>query len=213
MKDTQDNRLRPALTEKGTTQFYGQKMMTYYEEKSDFDIWSAFKLGNEAAFNYIYRKHMKGLYNYAYQVSRDQDIARDAIHILFIRIRNKRRSLADVQNIKGYLMRAIYRIVLDELEKKKRKFQVIDNCIEEHFPIELSAETKMINFEISEERRVQLEDAMNQLSSRQRQAVLLMYKEDLSYREIAEIMGMEQVKSARKLIYRAISSLKAFFSN
>ncbi len=213
MKEPQNNPLHSASKNKETIYLHGQKIMMKYDDKSDFDVWSSFKLGDEAAFNYIYRKYMHGLYNYAYQISRDQDIARNAIHTLFIRIRNKRKGMADVQNIKAYLMKIMYRIVLDELEKKKRKSPVLKDDIDKSFSIELSPETKLINYEISEERRKKLEKALSQLTEKQKEAILLMYKEDLSYKEIAEIMGFEQVKTARKLIYRAISNLKDFLLN
>lgn len=49
---------------------------------------------------------------------------------------------------------------------------------------------------------------MSKLTTRQKEAVLYFYYEGLSYQEIADIMGFQNVKSARKLIYRAIDALR-----
>ncbi|MFD2034778.1 RNA polymerase sigma factor [Belliella marina] len=210
MSNTQNDNLKQDQ-DGGVHRLDRVKTLNYYNEKSDFDVWGAFKLGNEDAFNFIYREYMPALYNYAYQKTKDRDIAREVIQTMFIKIRGKRNKLPNVQNIKAYLMKIMYRLVLDEYEKRKRRPEVIAFSQDSHFPIELSAETKMINFEITNERKEKLETALNLLSTRQKEAVLLKYHENLSYKEIADVMGLEHVKSARKLIYRAVSSLKDFF--
>ncbi|MDN3668920.1 RNA polymerase sigma factor [Echinicola jeungdonensis] len=209
MKEPRNNRLHLSKNGKEVEHFHDRKILMVYAEKSDFEVWSAFKLGDEAAFNYIYRQYMNALYNYAYQVSRDQDLARDAIHTLFIKIRRKRKELPEVHNIKAYLMKIIYRLILDALKQKQKSHPLIENPHDNLFPVELSPESQMINQEVSEEKRSKLEDALNQLSKRQREALLLMYREELSYKEIAEILELEHVKSARKLIYRAVAKMRA----
>ncbi|MCK5371360.1 MAG: sigma-70 family RNA polymerase sigma factor, partial [Cyclobacteriaceae bacterium] len=45
-------------------------------------------------------------------------------------------------------------------------------------------------------------------TTRQKEAVIYFYYEGMSYQEIADIMGLQKVKSARKLIYRAIEALR-----
>jgi RNA polymerase sigma-70 factor (ECF subfamily) len=39
----------------------------------------------------------------------------------------------------------------------------------------------------------------------------MLYQEELSYREIAEIMNFKDVKTARTLVYRAMTKLKDIF--
>ena len=46
------------------------------------------------------------------------------------------------------------------------------------------------------------------MTVRQRQAILLLYEEGMGYKEISEVMELNEVKSARKIIYRALASLR-----
>jgi RNA polymerase sigma factor (sigma-70 family) len=75
--------------------------------------------------------------------------------------------------------------------------------------IEVSHETKLISQEFNEGLRMRLDNAVNQLPAKQRQALLLLYQEELSYREIAQVMNFSDVKTARTLVYKAISNVKS----
>lgn len=70
---------------------------------------------------------------------------------------------------------------------------VLDNLIEEENRREIS-------------RRIQ--SLLGQLTDRQREAVCLRYIYDMEYKEIAQILKMENEKSARNLVSRAIQKLK-----
>ena len=66
----------------------------------------------------------------------------------------------------------------------------------------------MIEHLVNEETRIYLSKSIEKLTSRQKEAVLHFYYEGMSYQEIADIMNIRKVKSVRKLIYRAIDSLR-----
>ncbi len=185
--------------------------MVVYSEKSDREVWKSFKEGDELAFNFIYRQHVDSLYNYGYQVCKDQEFVRDCIQSFFISLFKRRKKLADVQSIKGYLFIIFQRELFKSLKNQNR---TIFTSIENEaglFSIESSHETKMITRELNEERRSELENALNKLPAKQRQAILLLYKENLSYKEIAELLNFKEVKTARTLVYRALKNLKELF--
>ena len=77
--------------------------------------------------------------------------------------------------------------------------------------IVFSCEQIMIESQISEEKKLRIQAALQALSQKQQQAIILFYYENMSYREISEVFGMRNVKSARKLIYRALDKLKINF--
>ena len=78
-----------------------------------------------------------------------------------------------------------------------------------YFSIEFSQETKIIQLENQEEKSYRIQTALNKLTCRQRQAILLLYEEGMTYKEISEAMDLNEVKSARKVIYRALATLKS----
>jgi len=183
--------------------------MEIFKDKTDREIWSAFDAGDEMAFNYIYRIYSASLFSFGSQISKDQGMVQDCIQNLFIGLRRKRGSLSEVKSIKSYLFKCLQRDLIREINKKggtKFTTEGLDECF---FYIEISFETKLIQQERETEQRIMIQEALNQLTARQRQAVLLLYQEGMSYREIAEVMELNEVKSARKIIYRALDSLKS----
>lgn len=189
---------------------FNKEVVKIFESKSDLEVWNSFNKGDEMAFNYLYRTYAGVLFQFGCQFSNDQMLVQDSIQNLFISLRKKRGSLSEVSNIKGYLLRSIQREVLRNGKNTSSKMVLDDSQMDSSFQIELSPETSFIQRESADQRKIQLQEALKKLTAKQRQAILLFYEEELSYKEIAQVMDFNEVKSARKLIYRALSSLKEF---
>ena len=183
-----------------------------YEDKPDLDIWRAFNRGDEAAFNHIYRTNASAMFRYGTQISKNEHILQDCIQNIFIDLRRKRGNLGEVRSIKAYLLKILQRELIRKINQEKGTGYHLFDLPEHFFPIEVSHETRLIQHEFENEKKQQLEAALNQLTVRQRQAVLLLYEEGMSYQEISDLMGFSEVKSARKLIYRALATLKTILS-
>lgn len=192
------------------TTLHSQEIVRIFESKSDCEIWEAFNKGDEMAFNYLYRVYAPILYQYGFQFSRDSSVIQDSIQNIFIYLRSKRGELSEVANIKGYLYRSIQREIIKNLKASTKREQINSDALENSFQIEISPEMSFIQCETNSLRRTKLQNGINQLTCKQRKALLLFYQEELSYNEIAQIMDFKEVKTARKLIYRAITSLKEF---
>jgi len=175
---------------------------------SDHQIWSKFKSGDRMAFTYIYSKYLNTLYNFGRQFTTDQELVKDSIHELFIELRRPGKS-SKILSIKSYLYKCLYRHLIKRIKKEN---QTVGEEISPSFHISLSPEQLLINKQLTKEKRQNLEQSLNQLSKKQRQAVLLYFYEEFTYKEISEIFEMSNVKSARKLIYRALDKLKSLLS-
>lgn len=177
-----------------------------FDHQTDRQIWEAFKQGDEAAFNYIYRQNIARLYNFGHQLIRNTPLVKDSIQEVFIQIYARRNKLASVNSIRAYLYKCLYREISSRLEKDG-KLQG-NSFPEEDFAIELSFEEKIISHEIDLSTRQVLAEVMKGLTVRQRKALLLFYQDGLSYLEIAEVMDLKNAKSARKLLYRALDAAR-----
>ena len=183
-----------------------------YEGKSDLDIWNAFNNGDENAFNYIYRMYVTVLFKYGCQMYKDQNHIQDCIQNIFIDLRRKRGNLSEVQTIKAYLFKILYRELIRKTNKGKETVTPSPEKMNQYFSIEFSHETKIIQLENQEEKSHLIQTALNKLTCRQRQAILLLYEEGMTYKEISVAMDLNEVKSARKVIYRALTSLKSLLN-
>ncbi|WP_057940238.1 RNA polymerase sigma factor [Algoriphagus resistens] len=184
------------------------EIIKVFDKKSDYDIWNAFDKGDEMAFNYIYRTYVKDLFRFSSQYSRDSYLVKDSIQNLFIYLRKKRGSLSKVNNIKGYLFKSIQREIIKNLKTEASVETLEDNIFENHFLIEVSPEVSIIKREVETELKQKVQRGLNQLTTKQRKVILLFYVEELSYKEIANIMNFSEVKTARKIVYRALATLK-----
>ncbi|MFC4874969.1 RNA polymerase sigma factor [Negadavirga shengliensis] len=180
-----------------------------FEGKTDIEIWKDFNNGDEIAFNYIYRLNVENMFHFGTQFTDDHLLVQDSIQNIFIFLRKKRGELSEVKSIKAYLFKILQRKLIREITRDNGKKKVLAGVMDDNlFSIEVSHETKLIQSEKTAELQNKLQSALDQLTPRQRQAILLLYHEGMNYSEVAEVMELHKVKSARKIIYRALARLK-----
>lgn len=180
-----------------------------WDSRKDSEIWSLFKGGNEVAFNHIYRISFDRLYNYGCQFTKDKALVEDAIQDLFIDLRRRSSTLSDTDKIMPYLYTAFRRKII-RLRDKSRRFQEFDASKSVAFTF--SIENSIINQEMNSQELQKLEKGINDLPEKYREIIYHFYYENHSYEEIKEILGFENVKSVRNLLYKAIKSLRKLIS-
>ena len=110
--------------------------------------------------------------------------------------------------VRPYLYKSLYRVIRDRKRKAKNP-QLIDlDCDEKFLGGHVSREEGIISQERIQTRLNQIRGAMQELSVKQKEAMLLYYYEGLTQSEIAQVMDMKSKDSARKLIYRALDKIK-----
>ncbi|MEM9328656.1 MAG: sigma-70 family RNA polymerase sigma factor [Bacteroidota bacterium] len=180
-----------------------------FEDWSERDIWMAFRQGDPDAFQHIYETYFALLFNYASQFTSDREAVKDLLQDLFIEIRERRERLASVDSINFYLKKClrnrITKLIRRGLLVKRTAFG------NEHssFAVALSPETHVITSERTSQTTQLLDRALSKLSVRQREVLIYYYYEGLNYDQITELMGFSNREHARKLVYRAISSLRS----
>jgi len=180
-------------------------------ELDEAKIWNEFVLGDERALAYIYRSYAKKMYQYCRQFTKSDQLIWDVIQDMFFDLIKNKEKLSQPKSLKAYLFSSVRRKLYRQLEKEN-KYELQEEFDDKVFQMHFSRESIVMNNDLSEEKKKVLESACNQLPTKQREAILLMYYEGLTYEEIAEVMGMSKVKSARALIYRAIDTLSSELS-
>lgn len=175
--------------------------------KSDAAIWREFRNGNEEALVYIYREYANKMYNYGCQFTRNKELVSDSIQELFTEIIHNKKNLGDTVSIKFYLFKALRRKLLRVLRKEKKYLSRNETAEHEGFNILEDTSVKFIYQQFCDYQKAIITKECNKLPCKQREALLLYFYEGMSYKEIAETMGMTRTKSARAIIYRAIDSL------
>ncbi len=163
---------------------------------------------DKEAFIHAYDNYVDDIYRFIYfKVGKKED-AEDITSLVFLKswdyIQNNR--LSDYKTLKSFFYKVARNAVIDHYRKTSgqenlsldREDNVID-IADEKADIE-----KNINLQIDYE---QLIKAMTALKSEDREVIMLHYINELSIKEIAEILEKDR-GNVRVLIFRAINALK-----
>ncbi|UZR98074.1 RNA polymerase sigma factor [Chondrinema litorale] len=191
------------LSEKG-------KIVSTYKSMKDSDVWQLFLDGNGEAFNHIYYNYFPILFNYGHQFCQDRALVKDAVQELFIYLKEKRKKLGQTNNIKFYLYKCLRRNILKALSKNKNIVYVDNLPSTADFEISISHETFMIRNQSQIEIKRRLEQGIEKLTKRQKEAIIYYYYEGFNYEQIAELMMFSKAEYARKLVYRSLDTLKKY---
>ena len=162
--------------------------------------------GDTAAFSKLYNMHVNLLYNYGCKLTTDVELLKDCIQDVFIKIYNKRTELDTVANFKSYIIISLKNKLCDE---SRKRVNLSDVAVEELDIISgdniekdyIDNEKEMLN-------NVFVNKILDQLSPRQRKAIVLYYIEEKKYEEICVLMEMNY-QSVRNLIHRGISKMRS----
>lgn len=180
---------------------------TDFSKNFDYYLWEKFKTGDKEALSKIYYTYYNPLYDYGIRIHNDPAFIKDTIQELFFDLISKLSNLGTTDSIKSYLLASFRRRVFSKLKKKKGINYLEDSYAPDAFEIEPSAETQWISEESKDAYTQKINNMLAKLSSREREAIYLKFYKNMSYKEITEVMGVNY-QSARKLIYRAIKTLR-----
>lgn len=152
----------------------------------------------------IFRKYYSGLYNYGLKISGFKDITKDAIQDLFIQLWNSRKNLTSIKDLRAYLFRSLRNNLLRDL-KAIGKISTLEENNDQW--IEFSHEDLLILKEKGSELGKTVSISLNKLPTRQKEIIFLRFYNDLSYKEIAQVLDISY-KTVKNHTYQALNSLR-----
>lgn len=180
--------------------------MNQLDETDDKVLWQNFKTGDKQSFNNLFRRYYSELYYFGIKRFPYQDIVKDSIQEVFIRIWETRGCLSDVQNVKSYLIVCLRRNIIAHNAKNKKKVNVEIGQAENYsFFFDVNEFEK--HEKISTEIRHVLLLAINSMTKQQRELILLFFYHKLNYSEIAQVMEIS-IPAVRNLMYRSLIHLR-----
>ncbi len=161
--------------------------------------------GDEDAFNIIYGRFWKKVYNEAYKRLRDIELAEDLVQDVFSDLWLK-RSNRDIENLPAYLMCATrYQVYL--IYKKNSKNPFFEKPIED---IANLAQVTDCVHEINELKDC-IKEWMNLQPEKRREVFRLKFIEDRTTKEISEVLNISQ-KTVQNQFTISLHSLRSTLS-
>jgi RNA polymerase sigma factor (sigma-70 family) len=127
---------------------------------------------------------------------------------LFLEIWEKRETLSYIAAIKPYLFQALR----NNLIRRIRRQSVFSGIRDDEVQDDISPESDWIIQETDQLTSHRLRQAIDALPKRQKEALYLKYYENLSYEEIATVMGLQRQAVANYLQY-GIRKLREYWQH
>ena len=171
------------------------------------------KRGDRAAFAGLVEKYKQPVLNFIYRTLRDETEAEDLAQNVFLQVYKSRSRYRRTAKFSTWLFTIARNLCLNELRRRSR--HPAESIEETHAENEdqpqrqyedkknfLPTET-LLHGELAQK----IEEALVELPENQRTAILLCRQEDLSYEEIAKILGCS-LSATKSLIHRGREVLK-----
>jgi RNA polymerase sigma-70 factor (ECF subfamily) len=164
--------------------------------------------GDSAAFADLYDRYERRAYNLCYRITGSTDDAADATQETFLKVLERLPKLKDRDlNFGAYVMTAARNASYDAIERRKRSAPT-GEIPESAVPVGAGEDHELPErVALRDAHQEQIRLANESLPARQREVLALRELGELSYGEVARIMGMNQ-NSVAQLISRARINLR-----
>lgn len=150
---------------------------------TDNELVTLFCSGDHSAFAELYRRHRHGLFGYALSLCGDEATAADATQETWLLAIKDAGRLKGVNNVRAYLFVSLRNSVLDRFRREKRE----RNALAHGKPATMLVKPRDTMTTAEEADR--LDQALRRLPDEQREVVLLKIYGELTFAEVAEVLG------------------------
>lgn len=163
--------------------------------------------GDKDAFEELYKMHFKGILYNSYSMLNDYNEAQDAAQEVIVGMLKNLKNLKKPENFTAWMFKIVNNVCVSMVRKKMTRkesfsneefFESIEEDSVEHIPHKYLEDDEMKDLLIK---------CLDKLSDKHRRALYLYYFEDLSYKDIGDIMGLS-VSVVASNIYRGKTHLK-----
>jgi RNA polymerase sigma-70 factor, ECF subfamily len=151
-------------------------------------------------------EYSAALYRVAYSVMRNSAEAEDAVQEAFLRVLKHRDKLGEIRDVRVWLVRITWNVVLDR--KRRGKTRPESDDIADFSRVLPSADRRADEEVISSQEHARILALIDRLPAKEREALLLSAVEELSTAEIAAVLKTTE-SSVRSRIFRARRELSA----
>ncbi len=164
----------------------------------DADVIARCLQGDSEAYGELVDRYQKALYNTAFRMTGDTELARDITQETFVKAFERLREYRPEHKFFSWIYRIMLNDALNQL-KQRRLTQVIET--------EIISERAAPDEEFDNKRQSErIERALRELAFDQRLVIVLRYFNDMSYQEMSVILSLPE-KTVKSRLYSARQNL------
>jgi len=176
--------------------------------RTDNELFSLYLEGDAEAFRELFRRHARGLFNFAYRMLRNAALAEEVAQEAFTRVVRKPPDLSRGTKFSTYLYSVGRNLCIDELRKRR---------VRRHDPLDarrgadgegrtlaerLAADGPGTDADaMNRELRERIDDALGRLPAEQREVFTLREFADLPFAEVAQAIGCSENTAKSRMRY------------
>ena len=162
------------------------------------------KTKDQDAYSKVYNLYAERIYRFIYFKVSSQEEAQDLTSEVFLKTWQYILDGKDIKNLNALFYKVARNLVIDHYRKSSQKDLPLEK--------EIYQQKELIEDQIEEKIDVQLdfnklESKIKLLKNEYQEVILLRYVEDLSIKEIAEVLEKKK-GNVRVILYRAVNALK-----
>lgn len=159
------------------------------------------------AFKSVFEQYQDSIFRFLYYKTRDAQLSEDLLQEAFLKLWNAREQLDEKQSLTNYLYTIAANLVVNHVRHMK-----VVAAHQEQANRSGASNVNNPQFILEEQEwKASLEKAIDALPDQARIVFLMSRMEDLSYKEIAERLGLS-VKTVESHMTKALGSLREVFS-
>jgi len=181
---------------------------------ADADRMMRVQQGDLQAFEGLVDQYKRPIFNLVYRMLRDRDEAEDITQKVFIQVYRASDRYRPTAKFSTWIFTIARNLTLNEIRRRSRKpwTDSLDETMDGEGPAQRldppDHRARPANQELAHQEFLQcLEQAIDQLPENQRIAVLLCREGDISYEEMAKVMGCS-LSAVKSLIFRGRETIK-----
>jgi RNA polymerase sigma-70 factor (ECF subfamily) len=166
------------------------------------ELLASLKNDEKSAMKILFQSYHTILCSIAFRLVRDQDMAKDLVQDVFVKIWNHRHSIDINYSLEAYLKRSVVNTSLNYLEKIQRNRHIEVGTLKDH-PEATKADQDHSFSELSKH----VDKAIGNLPARTRAVFILIRQEEMSYKEVSESLQIS-IKAVEKEMMKALRLMR-----
>lgn len=158
-----------------------------------------YQAGDADALAELYRAAAQGMINFVYGLTGDRVLSEDVLQEVFLRVHRVRHTYTPGRPVRPWLYGIARHVAIDVLRRRGRELPVGDETLRERAVPAAGAALELAD----------LEAALAELPSKQREAFLMTKVSGLSVREAAAALGASE-GAVKVGVHRAVKALRRF---
>lgn len=179
-------------------------LMLDYKGYSDQELFALLKEGDQSAYTEIFRRYAPLMVSHAYRLLGDRDEANDVVQDVFMALWQRHGSLGLLASLSSYLYTSIRNRVFSKMSHEKVVGRYADSIMEHMGKAFTLSDDQFMARELQK----LIDEEIAALPEKMREVFLLYRREELSYSEISERLGISD-KTAKQQVYNATKILRS----